>query len=128
MWAEACEVLERAERLHRQFFRPGRPGTRRPTWEPPVDIYETPGEFLIAVALPGVRPDQVEVLIDRDVLTVVGDRAMPAEAQARSALIHRLEIPFGRFERRIPLPSGLLELGRRELVNGCLLIGLRKRG
>lgn len=130
MWAEACEMLDRAERLRRQFFQPGpgRPGARRPSWEPPVDIYETAGEILIAVALPGVGAGQVEIVIDRGVMTVVGDRQIPVEAQAEAALIHRLEIPFGRFERRIPLPPGRLEIGRRELVDGCLLIGLRKLG
>jgi hypothetical protein len=45
---------------------------------------------------------------------------------SRDAMIHRLEIPHGLFERHIPLPAGRFELGRRELANGCLVLSLRK--
>jgi HSP20 family molecular chaperone IbpA len=37
-----------------------------------------------------------------------------------------LEIPYGAFERRIPLPQGRLEIGPPELVQGCLTLRLRK--
>ena len=127
MWAEACELLERAERLHRQFFQLGSqqaPG--RPMWEPPVDLFETEQDLWILVALPGVEPTQVEVRIEDGELIVAGDRHLPSES--RAAVIHRLEIPHGHFERRIVLPPGRLEVGRRELVNGCLTLSLRKRG
>ena len=38
MWAEACEMLERAQRLQRQFFQFGHAVEAQPRWEPPVDI------------------------------------------------------------------------------------------
>jgi hypothetical protein len=42
MWADACEMLARAERLHRQFFEPGRAtASRLPVWQPPADVLET---------------------------------------------------------------------------------------
>ena len=47
MWAEACEMLARAERLHRQFFQPARGRAQTPTWEPPADVVETDREVLI---------------------------------------------------------------------------------
>ena len=57
MWAEACEMLARAERLHRQFFEPRRSAASRlPVWQPPADVLETEREVLILVALPGVDP------------------------------------------------------------------------
>src|SRR5262249_18730806 len=40
MWSEAFEMLARAERLHREVFRPARSPARRPAWEPPVDMIE----------------------------------------------------------------------------------------
>jgi HSP20 family molecular chaperone IbpA len=40
--------------------------------------------------------------------------------------VHRLEIPYGYFERRIALPGGTFELFQRELKNGCLTLVLRK--
>ncbi len=126
MWAEACELLERAERLHRQFFTPQRGRSRQPTWQPPVDMFETETGLWIVVALPGVAPKDVEVLSNGPALLVTGERRMPA--QLRRALIHRLEIPHGRFERQIPLPAGSYEIHTRELSHGCLVLGLRKLG
>lgn len=123
MWAEACELIERAERLHRQFFQLGRSRARGPTWEPPVDVFEADGELRILVALPGVNSAQIEVIADAGVLVVAGERRIPIASQA---IIHRLEIPYGRFERRIDLPPGLFEIGRREVADGCLLISLHK--
>ena len=124
MWAEACELLDRAERLNRQFFQPRTGPARRPTWEPPVDVLETEGELWILVALPGVRHDQLQVVVDDGTLVVAGERPMPGREHA--GVIRRLEIPYGHFERRIELPKGRFEIGRRELVDGCLVLGLRK--
>jgi HSP20 family molecular chaperone IbpA len=125
MWAEACEMLDRAERLQRQFFRPGEQRRRGPTWEPPVDILETDSEIAIIVALPGVEPRQIDVMLDGDTLIVTGARPLPAVPE--SYVIHRLEIPHGRFERRIRLHSGRLSLIRRELSNGCLSLMFTKQ-
>ena len=126
MWAEACEALGRAERLHRQFFRPPAHAEARPAWEPPVDLYETERDYVIVVALPGVTPDRLKFAIDGRVLTVAGHRSLPLPADAPRAVIHRLEIPQGWFERHIPLPPGPLELGRHELADGCLVVTLHK--
>jgi HSP20 family protein len=118
MWAEACAMLERGERLRRQFFGRSSPAA----WEPPVDMFETDRELLIVVALPGVAAGQVEIVIADGVLIVAGERSLPI---AGRAAIHRLEIPHGRFERRIPLPAGRYALDGRELADGCLSLRLR---
>jgi len=62
--------------------------------------------------------------VDDGVLIIVGDR--PAPLLQRAAAIHRLEIPQGRFERRIALPKGHYELVRRDLADGCLTLVLRQ--
>jgi HSP20 family molecular chaperone IbpA len=124
MWSEAFALLAQAERLHREVFRPVASATRAPAWEPPVDILETAGELLVVVALPGVDPDRVEAaIVDRD-LVVAGTRELPRELN--TAVIHRLELPQGRFERRVRLPGGTYRQPRRLAVNGCLLIRLDK--
>jgi len=123
MWAEALALLERAERLHRQFFQiaPAEHGA----WEAPVDLFETERALWILVALPGVAPAQVRTHLDTGILVVSGERALPAAL--RAGTIHRLEIPYGRFERRIELPPGRFEVERQELTHGCLVLELRKR-
>jgi HSP20 family molecular chaperone IbpA len=120
MWSEACDSLARAERLHRQFFQPRRPGT----WEPPVDILETEREVLLFFALPGVSIDKVEAIIDGADLVIAGTRVLPP--QLHTAIIHRIELPQGRFERRVRLPAGRYREVVRAAADGCLVITLRK--
>ena len=123
MWSEACEMLARAERLHRQFFQLSRP-RRVPVWEPPVDVLETERAALIFVALPGVDHENAEIVIEDGELVISGERTIPPEL--RDALIHRLELPQGRFERRIALPVGRYDRITRTALNGCLLLRLNK--
>ena len=123
MWAEALELLQDAERLQRQFFRIG-VLQGAPCWEPPVDVYESGDELRLLVALPGVTAQQVEVVLAPNLIIVRGERSLPASS--RRALIHRLEIPYGQFERRIALPAGSFELVERRLEHGCLTLDLRR--
>lgn len=123
MWSRALEFFEQAERMQRQLFRLSRE-YHQPVWEPPVDIFETETELWILAALPGVASDDMRVIMNGNVITVRGERAIAPFA--RSAKVHRLEIPFGRIERSIVLPDGRYEIGNRELSNGCLVLSLRK--
>jgi HSP20 family protein len=121
MLSDAFETLARAERMHQQFLKL-RPwaGAEEPSWEPPIDVLETDREVLILIALPGVDPDEVEAAIEGDALVISGRRVLPAEL--RNARIHRLELPQGRFERRIALPLGRYTITRFASY-GC--VGLR---
>jgi HSP20 family molecular chaperone IbpA len=126
MLSNAIETLARAERLHQQFLNlQPLAGTREPSWEPPIDVLETEREVLILIALPGVDPDEVVAAIDKGVLVVSGHRVLPAEL--RNARILRLELPQGRFERRIPLPVGRYAI-TRFAANGCVGLRLAKAG
>ena len=82
-------MLARAERLHRELFRPAGVEARVPAWEPPVDILETEREVIALVALPGVNPDHVKVTVEGNELVFAGTRVLPAELG--TAVIHRLE-------------------------------------
>jgi HSP20 family protein len=124
MWTTACEMIDRAERLHRQFFQPIAAPIRELSWEPPVDIAETGSEILITVALPGVDPDALKVTVDADGVSVVGFRR--PSAIPRGSRVHRLEIPYGKFERRIRVPATRLQLDQSELANGCLTLKFSK--
>ncbi len=123
MLSEAIGSLARAERLRQQFFVLQSAGRQETCWEPPIDVLETDEELLILIALPGVDPDEVKALIDEGVLIISGQRTLPAEL--RNARIHRLELPQGRFERRIALPEGRYTV-TRFAVNGCIAVRLAK--
>jgi HSP20 family molecular chaperone IbpA len=125
MWEEACTLLDEAERLHRQFFRLSASPRARAVWEPPVDVFEDEHEIIIVAALPGVSAERIDVALDE-----LGTLVVRAESKIPFAgpgcAVHRLEIPYGYFERRIQLPAGRYEPGSRELSNGCLTLTLRK--
>ncbi|HEY0843933.1 MAG TPA: Hsp20/alpha crystallin family protein [Noviherbaspirillum sp.] len=123
IWADALRLLDLAERLQRRSFRPGGTVAVGPRWEPPADVYETADDLTILIALPGVAPDRLDILVDGGMLIVIGERPPPRAGRAK---IHRLEIPYGRFERRIDLPPGHYEVRERELRDGCLLLNLGK--
>ncbi len=122
MWAEACELLEQAQRLQRQFFRFGHAVEAQPRWEPPVDIVAYGSEIQVTVALPGVAPEHVHVRIEEGSISVVAIRTLPMTRNTTA--VHRLEIPYGRFERRIALPVARYELMDQACVNGCLILRL----
>ncbi|WP_019140190.1 Hsp20/alpha crystallin family protein [Noviherbaspirillum massiliense] len=125
IWDEALDMLERADRLHRQFFQLEHQG-RTPTWEPPVDVFETELELVIITALPGVAAEQLAVTIEGPAVVIRGQRAMPLPRE--TAMIRRLEIPYGQFERRVELPPGQFQVGQRLLKDGCLILTLNKLG
>lgn len=87
-------------------------------------MLETESEILVHVALPGVSADCLEITIEGAELVFAGIRLFPVEMQ--TAIIHRLEIPHGRFERRVRLPAGTFGSIRRSAAGGCVLIALQK--
>ena len=123
MWSEACRHLERAEQLHRRFYGVSETAGQF-NWVPPADVFETDGEVLIEVALPGVAAGDVEVRVEAGVLVVRGERVLPRIPGP--AVIRRMELPHGRFERQIRLAPGRYEFARRALTDGCLQLVLRK--
>jgi len=126
MWRQAIELLEQAERMHRQFFRLSASGQTSPVWEPPVDVFEDADGMVIVVALPGVTADRVEVSYEPGVLVVRAERPLPFSGTRRA--VRHLEIPYGYFERRIPLAEARLDRATRELADGCLILRLRHGG
>jgi HSP20 family molecular chaperone IbpA len=124
MWAQALDALTRAERLHQQFFRPSGRLAPLPSWEPPLDVLETEREVVVMAALPGVPPEEVSVRIEGAELIIEGERRLPGAV--RTAVIHRMELPLGRFERRLALPRGIYHAPRLQAADGCLIVSIAK--
>ena len=126
MWSEALSLLEQADRLQRQFIRPA--AAQAPAWEPPVDIVETADSVWVHVALPGTAADSIAVKLEPGAITISAHRPFPigaSESQC-AARIHALEIPYGRFARRIGLPTQALTLSGRKMQDGCLTLVFSK--
>lgn len=82
---------------------PGFAGLRS-GFRPHVDCYLTddPATVTVVVDLAGVEPSAVEILVADEALTLSGERRRPAPESRVS--YHQMEIDYGRFQRRIPLP------------------------
>jgi HSP20 family molecular chaperone IbpA len=124
MLGEALSMLDRAERLQRQFFTHA-----MDAWEPPVDVLETQTGLEVHVALPGVAADSITIALDPGGVSVSALRPFPC--RETGAHLHRIEIPYGRFERRIGLPLEdpymPMELVGRRLADGVLTLTFRKK-
>lgn len=123
MLSDAVDALRAVERLQRQFFHLGESG-EGPSWEPPVDMYDSGLLLAVLVALPGVAQEHIDVSMEPGAIVVRGRR--PSAPHFEVGEIVRLEIPYGRFERRIPLPAGVFQLTDVLLQQGCLRLQLER--
>jgi HSP20 family protein len=71
-------------------------------WAPPVDVYETRDDLVVAVELPGVLEKDIHLSMSGDVLSLRGQRGIAAEAREEN--YHRIERWSGTFERHVQLP------------------------
>jgi HSP20 family protein len=76
---------------------------RGAAWAPPLDVHETADRFVITVELPGLGPDDVEISVEDNVLTLSGERRFYDERSEND--FHRIERRFGSFARTLTLPS-----------------------
>ena len=97
----------------------------RADWIPAADIYESEGEYLLALDLPGINRDALDVSLDEGRLSVRGERAAAA---AEGAGVRRAERPQGRFVRSFSLPESV-DRARiaADYKDGVLLLHLPKR-
>ena len=72
-------------------------------WQPPVDIREETGRFVIRADLPGIDPQDIEVQMDKGMLTIKGERREEASIDVES--FSRIERSHGSFHRRFALPD-----------------------
>jgi HSP20 family protein len=89
-----------------QGWRPGQQfssGTTPAAWPPAVDISETKDAYLVAVELPGVKADDLEITFEDGLLTIQGERRFAHDSADEK--MHRAERYYGAFRRSITLPS-----------------------
>lgn len=91
-----------------------------------LDIYETTNGFVVEAALPGVKPENVDITIQDNVLTISGE-VRPSINQSEKPNYHRVERRYGRFARSISLPTQIQTDGvQANLEHGVLRLELPK--
>lgn len=124
MWAQASDLLDQAERMQRQMFHLAAPNHEWVTWQPPVNVFENEQELIVIVALPGVPQDKVEIVPAPGELLIRALCPFPFANDQKA--VCRLEIPYGRFERRIAIPAVRPDTLRREFRDGYLIMQFEK--
>lgn len=72
-------------------------------WVPPVDIFEESDVIRITAEVPGVKPEDVKISVEGNVLTIHGQKQQVAEEKTER--VHRYERTYGTFERTFTLPA-----------------------
>lgn len=124
MWAEACALVDEAERLHRRFYQLLGPARAEPVWEPPANVFAGQREIWVTVALPGVEPQSMIVRLAPAGLAIEAKVAPPVPSERMRVL--RLELPYGRLQKRIDLPAGEYVLAEQRFEHGVLHLRLIK--
>lgn len=73
------------------------------SWVPPVDIFEEADAIRIVAEVPGVKPEDIKISLENNVLTIQGTKEQVA--QERTERVHRYERTYGAFERSFTLPA-----------------------
>jgi HSP20 family protein len=91
----------------------------------PLDVYETDDELVVKASLPGIKPEDVDVSITGDTLSIKGE--YKAEEEEKKRNYYRQEHRFGSFHRAITLPTKV-ESDKTEAVfeHGVLTLTMPK--
>jgi HSP20 family protein len=90
----------------------------------PVDIYERDGKLVLRAAVPGIAPEDLDVSIENNVLTIRGETRQEWESEPETKVYHR-EYRYGKFTRSIRLPENLdVDNIDAEFDNGFVTIAL----
>jgi len=91
-----------------------------------LDVYETDGSYVVKAAVPGVDPEQLEISVDDDILSIKGSFEHKDESREENYL--RRELRSGSFERTLRLPPTVdAEHADAEFERGMLKLTLPKK-
>ena len=74
-------------------------------WQPLVDIFEEPDVIRLVAEIPGVKPEDVKISVESNLLTIKGTKEQVAEEKAEK--VHRYERTYGAFERTFRLSASI---------------------
>lgn len=98
----------------------------RGAWTPSVDIFENKDQIVLEAELPGMKPEDVDISIENNVLTIHGERKFEKKDEGDN--FHRVERSYGSFTRSFTLPPTVSsENANAEFENGVLRLTLAKR-
>jgi HSP20 family protein len=127
-WDPFQDVLSLREAMNQlmeeSFVRPSA-GQGGQNFVPALDLSETTEGYLVEAALPGIKPEDVEITVENNVLTIKGETRKETDDKQRN--FHRVERRFGSFQRTIGLPTTVkADQIQASLTNGVLRLEIPK--
>jgi len=111
--------------LQESFVRPGGMPAQAGYSTMPLDVSETENEFVVKAALPGVKPEDVQITVQGDTLTIRGESK--AEEEKKGEQWHLRERRFGSFQRSVSLPTPVnSDAAQAHFEHGVLTLTLPK--
>jgi HSP20 family protein len=102
-WEPFAELGDLRTRFDRMFDEWLDRGER--AWTPPIDVVREDGHVIVRADLPGMKPDEVRIEVEDDILTVTGEHRESTETKERDYM--RRERRYGAFRRSLALPVGV---------------------
>jgi HSP20 family protein len=95
-------------------------------WAPAVDIYETENELVVKADLPDVNPQNLDIRVENNILTIRGERKFESKVNEDNYL--RIERAYGSFSRSFSLANSVKsDAIKADYQNGVLTLSLPKR-
>ena len=93
----------------------------------PVDIFEKDNNLIVRAAVPGIKPEDLDVSVQDNVLTIRGETRSHFENEGDNTKVYRREVSYGAFSRSIRLPESLsFDRADAEFKHGFVTISIPK--
>jgi HSP20 family protein len=100
------DITTLRDEMNRLFTRTlGEGGSAGTAWTPAVDIFDAAEAIVLKAELPGLSPDDIDIEVDDNVLTLKGERRF--EEKVEEGRYYRVERAYGSFQRSVTLPQGV---------------------
>jgi HSP20 family protein len=128
-WNDLNYLIDKLNKLFEEITTVGRPTAQKAeegSFSPPIDIYETEDELVIAAELPGVSDEDISITVKDNILTMEGERKF--EKNIQEERYRRIERIYGPFKKAFSLADNIdAEQVEAQLQDGVLYIHLPKK-
>jgi HSP20 family protein len=122
----ANSLQQQFSRLFNEAFERTSDESSLTTWAPPVDIFETEHELVVKADLPDIKPEELDIRVENNILTIRGERKFEKKVNENNYL--RVERSYGSFSRSFSLANTVnSEAIKAEYKNGVLTLTIPKR-
>jgi HSP20 family protein len=122
---ELVRMKREMERILDRISKESSSSTQKRDWSPSLDLIETKDSLVAELEVPGINPDDINISVNPDLLTVTGEKTQKRGEQEKNC--HIMERDHGSFSRSIPLPTAVNpDQVEARYIDGILRITMEK--